>query len=100
MVEDRVIPEAVLLDDNCQNGERSDIKVEKGMTKTTRDGNERERNSTDVCGFEDSSPDSEIAAPPNRPRRAGYVESNQSTNFSVVETVQSIAEQVSDDEKI
>ena len=44
-------------------------------------------------GFENSSPDSAIAAPPKRPRRAGDVENYQSPPESIVETVQHIADQ-------
>ena len=44
-------------------------------------------------GFESPSPDSTIAAPPKRPRRAGDIENFQAPSNSVVETVRNIAEQ-------
>ena len=39
--------EAILPNDRWENGYRSDIEVEKGMTRATKDASDRERNSTD-----------------------------------------------------
>ena len=50
--------------------------------------------------FEDSSANSEIREPPEKPRRAGAVESFQQTIASVVETLQSTVKQDPDNEKI
>ena len=54
---------------------------------------DRNRRSPSYCGFENSSPDSAIAAPPKRPRRAGDFENYQPPPESIVETVQHIADQ-------
>ena len=54
---------------------------------------DRNRRSPSYCGFNSPSPDSTIAAPPERPRRAGDVENYQPPPESIVETVQNTAEQ-------
>ena len=54
---------------------------------------DRTRRSPSYYGFESPSPDSTIAAPPKRPRRASDIENFQPPPSSVVETVQNIAEQ-------
>ena len=56
----------------------------------------RNRRNPSYYGFQDSSPDSEIATPPKRPRRAGDVENIQPTNVSDVETSKATAEQAPD----
>ena len=58
--------------------------------KRTSDRNHR---SPSYYGFDTSSSDSAIAAPPKRPRRAGDVKNFQPTSTSVMETVQNIAVQ-------
>ena len=60
-------------------------------TQPSRSG-ERTRSSPFYYGFESPSPDSTVAAPRKRPRRAGYIENFQPLTSSVVETVQNIAE--------
>ena len=50
--EDTVIPEEILPNEKWLNGYRSDIEVEIGMTRATRDESKRERKSTDgECRF-------------------------------------------------
>ena len=51
-------------------------------------------------GFENSSPDSEISATPKKPHRARDVDNFQPSNISVVETVQSTAQQIQYDKNI
>ena len=41
--EDIVTPQDILPDDKRQNGYRSEIEVEKGMTKATKDDNDRKK---------------------------------------------------------
>ena len=45
--EDTGTPEAILPQEKWENGYRSDIEVEKGMTRATKDANDREKKSTD-----------------------------------------------------
>ena len=45
--EGAVTPEAILPDDKWENGYRIDIEVEKGITRATKNANDREGNSTD-----------------------------------------------------
>ena len=45
--EETVMPEEILLDDKWVNGYRSDIEVEVGMSRATREARDRERASTD-----------------------------------------------------
>ena len=45
--EDTVTPEKILPDEKWINGYRSDIEVESGMTRATREAQKRERESTD-----------------------------------------------------
>ena len=54
---------------------------------------DRNRRSPSYYGFDSPSPDSMIAAPPKRPRRAGDVQNYQPLPESIVETVQNIADQ-------
>ena len=54
---------------------------------------DRNRRSPSYYGFENSSSDSTIVAPPKSPRRAGDVENFQPPPASVVETLQHFAEQ-------
>ena len=45
--EDIVMPEEILPDQKWLNGYRSDIEVEKGMSRATQEANSRERASND-----------------------------------------------------
>ena len=54
---------------------------------------DQNRRSPSYYGFDSPSPDSTIAAPPKRPRRAGDVENYQPPPESIVEMVQNIADQ-------
>ena len=62
-------------------------------TKKPSRPSERTRRSPSYYGFESPSPDSTIAAPPKRLRRAGDIENFQPPSSSNIETVQNIAEQ-------
>ena len=62
-------------------------------TAKAKSSPDRNRCSPSYYGFDNSSSDSTIAAPPKRPRRAGDVENFQPPHASVVKTVQNIAEQ-------
>ena len=64
--------------------------------KTTEDRRSFGR-SPSYYGFENPSPETEILAAPRRPRRAGDVENMQPPKISVVETVQSTADQVQEE---
>ena len=44
--EDTIPPEVIFPDDKQVNGYRSDISIEEGIMRATRDTNEREKNST------------------------------------------------------
>ena len=57
---------------------------------------DRNRRSPSYYGFDNSSSDSPITAPPKLPRRAGDVENFQDPPASVVETVQNFATQPED----
>ena len=61
--------------------------------KQPQRSSDRNRGSPSYYGFDSSSPDSMIAAPPKQPRRAGDVEIYQPPPESTVETVQNIADQ-------
>ena len=61
--------------------------------KQPQRSSDRNRRSPSFYDFENSSPDSAIAAPPKLPRRAGDIENNQPPPESIVETVQHIADQ-------
>ena len=61
--------------------------------KQSQRSSDRNRRNPSYYGFENLSPDSAIAAPPKRPRRAGDVENYQLPPESIVETVQHIADQ-------
>ena len=63
-------------------------------------GFDRNRRSSWYYGFDNSSADSTITAPPKRPRRAGDVQNFHSPPVSVVETVQTIATQLSEEANI
>ena len=54
---------------------------------------DRNRRNPSYYGFESPSPDSTIAPPPKRPRRAGDVENYQPPPESIVEALQHIADQ-------
>ena len=60
-------------------------------TTQSKRASERNHRSPSYYGFDNSSSDSTIAAPPNRPRRAGDIENLQHPSVSVVETVQTTA---------
>ena len=62
-------------------------------TKQPQRSSDRNRRRRSCYGFESSSTDSAIAAPPKRPRRAGDVENYQPSPESFVENVQHIADQ-------
>ena len=70
------------------------------FTTQAKRSSDRSRRSPSYYGFNISSSDSTIAAPPKRPSRAGNVENFQSPTASVVETVQNIAVQQPEDIKI
>ena len=61
--------------------------------KRPQRSSDRNGRSPSYYGFDSPSPDSTIAAPPKRHRRAGDVENFQPPHESIVETVQNIAEQ-------
>ena len=42
------MPEETLSDDKCENGYRSDVEVEVGMSRATHEAKERERASTEA----------------------------------------------------
>ena len=63
-----------------------------GTTQNKR-SSDRKRRSPSYY-FKNSSSDSAKIAPPKRPRRSGDIESYQPTNVSVVETVQTTADQL------
>ena len=66
----------------------------KTAAKQPQRSSERNRRSPSYYGFESPSPDSTIARPPKRPRRAGDVENYQpAPPKSIVEAVQHIADQ-------
>ena len=56
-------------------------------TPQNKQSSKRNRHSSFYYGFQHSLANSEITAPPKRPRRAVNVENYQPTNISVVETV-------------
>ena len=66
------------------------------LNHTTKNKHSSERNhcSPSYYGFDNSSSDSTIAAPPKRTRRAGVIENYQPPSVSVVETKQTTAEQL------
>ena len=61
--------------------------------KQPQRSSDRNRRSPSYYGSGSPSPDSTVAAPPKRPRRAGDVENYQPPPESIVETVQNIADQ-------
>ena len=63
------------------------------IAKRPQRSSDRNRRSPSNYGFNSPSPDSTIAAPTKRPRRAGDVENYQLPPESIVETVQIISEQ-------
>ena len=63
------------------------------VAKQPQRSSHRYSRSPSYYGFKNSPPDSAIAAPPKRPRRAGDVENYQPPPESIVETVQHIADQ-------
>ena len=65
----------------------------KTAAKQPQRSSERNRRSPSYYGFESPSPDSTIAPPPKRPRRAGDVENYQPPPKSIVEAVQHNADQ-------
>ena len=62
-------------------------------TTQSKRTSDRNRRSPSYYGFDNSSSDSTIAAPPDSPRRAGNLENFQPPPASVVETVQNKAVQ-------
>ena len=65
-------------------------------TKQPKRSSDRNRRSPSYYGFENPSPDSAIAAPTKRTRRAGDVENFQPPPESIVEIVQHIRDQQPD----
>ena len=60
----------------------------------------RNHRSPSYYGFENSSPNSEITAPPKKPLRASVEENYQPTNISLLETVETTADQIPSEDNI